>query len=105
MNMEKLRAINELAKPIMALLEAEAPYIKVLIDDNEVRTIRIEGSVKRKQPMVESKREHVTEKNSNEYKLLAEVICKYCTEKQLTQKDVMSAVSIALNKFCNDATI
>lgn len=47
MNMEKLRAINELAKPIMALLEAEDPYIKVLIDDNEVRTIRIEGSVKK----------------------------------------------------------
>lgn len=47
MNMEKLKAIYELAKPIMALLEAEDPYIKVLITDNEVRTIRIEGSVKK----------------------------------------------------------
>lgn len=45
--MEKLKAIHELAKPIMTLLEAEDPYIKVLIDNNEVRTIRIEGSIKK----------------------------------------------------------
>lgn len=39
------------------------------------------------------------------YKLLAEMICKYCTEKQLTMKDVMSAVSVVSNKFLNDAVI
>lgn len=50
--MEKLKAIHELAKPIMTLLETEDPYIKVLIDDNEVRTIRIEGSVKKQEDKI-----------------------------------------------------
>ncbi len=47
------------------------------------------------------------EQTTEEYRhrLLAEVICKYCTEEQLTQKDFMSAVPIVLNKFFNDATI
>lgn len=50
-------------------------------------------------------KEQITKVYSNEYRLLAEVICKYCTEKQLTQQDVMLAVSIVLKKFFNDATI
>ncbi len=45
------------------------------------------------------------EGNIDKYMLLAEVICKYCTEKQLTQKDVMLAVSIVLDKYYNDAVI
>lgn len=52
MNMEKLKAICELAKPIITLLEDEDPYISVLINDNEVRTVRIEGSVKKQEDKI-----------------------------------------------------
>lgn len=50
--MEKLNTIYELAKPIMTLLEDEDPYITVLINDNEVRTFRIEGSVKKQKDKI-----------------------------------------------------
>lgn len=46
-NIAKLKAIYELAKPIMELLETEDPYIKVVINDNEVCTVRIEDSIKK----------------------------------------------------------
>lgn len=47
MTNKKVNAIYEIAKPIMEMLETEDPYIKVLIDSNEVRTIRIEDSIKK----------------------------------------------------------
>lgn len=47
----------------------------------------------------------MTVENNKAYELLAEVICKYCTENKLTQKDIMSAITMVLDKFYNDATI
>ncbi len=45
------------------------------------------------------------ENNGDKCRLLAETICKYCVEKELTMNDVEAAFSIVIDKFLNDAVI
>ncbi len=47
MNNEKMNSIYRFAAPIMKLLEDEDPYIRIAIDSNEVRTVRVENSIKK----------------------------------------------------------
>lgn len=44
-------------------------------------------------------------KDMEKDKILAEIICKEMTERKLTLKDLVSATSIVVNKFVNDAVI